>query len=133
MYVYQVANRILTIRIAGNPGPQERQRLFATIRGDASVPIGAVLLIDAMDSTVELPNIAAAVERVKSMMDQLGPKLMPVCALLPGQSHSLQAQLYQRGGESLGVRIGIFPDEATALGWLAVWAKVGVEDERRRA
>ena len=58
------------------------------------------------------------VERLRVLLDQLGPKLGPACALIVTPGVGDQARIFQTEATGFGLRVKLFSDERIARQWL---------------
>jgi hypothetical protein len=59
--------------------------------------------------------------RVQALLDGLGDKFGGTCAFIEPAGDKLYGKAFQRAGAKLGVRIGLFGDEESALRWLGAY------------
>jgi hypothetical protein len=117
MVSYEISGSILTFRASGTTSVGERKPIFDAIRADASVPNNALILLDVREVDVGMSE-HAVVERLRVLLDQLGPKLGPACAMLVPQGLAEQGRLFQTEAIGFGLRVRLFSDELTARQWL---------------
>jgi hypothetical protein len=55
------------------------------------------------------------------LLDQLGPKLGPACAMLVTPRVSDQASVFQTEALGFGLRVSLFNDEPSARRWLTAY------------
>jgi len=117
MLSYEFEASILIIRASGESTPEDRQLLLRIIREDPQIPQGSPVLLDLrkIDVTCEL----TPAERFSLMVEQLGPKMGWVCALLPPSKPTDETKTFQVAGGSFGLRVEVFHDESSARKWLA--------------
>ena len=120
MVSYEIDGSILTLRASGTTTLNEREPVFAAVRADASVPNGALLLLDVREVDVGMSK-PVVVERLRVLLDQLGPKLGPLCAMIITSDLGDQAQIFQTEGIGFGLRVGLFSDEPSAREWLKAY------------
>jgi hypothetical protein len=87
------------------------------VRADASVPNGALVILDVREVNV-LMSKAVIVERLRVLLDQLGPKLGPACALIVAPGFGDQASIFQAERIGFALRVKLFNDEPSARQWL---------------
>jgi hypothetical protein len=117
MLSYEIDGSILTLRASGSPTPAERQSVFDAVRSDARVPKGALVLLDVRKVDVGMSE-PVVTERLRVLLDHLGPKLGPVCALIVTPEIVDQAGLFQAAAVGVGLRVALFSDEQLARHWL---------------
>jgi hypothetical protein len=115
---YEVDGPILTLRASGTATLEERQPVLDAVRADTGVPHGALVLLD---FRLVDPGISEAIvpERLPVLLDQLGPKLGPVCAMVVTPGLAEPSRLFQLPGIGVGVRVALFNDELSAREWLS--------------
>jgi len=118
---YEIAGSILTLRASGTPTLKERQPVYDAVRADAAVPNGAQLLLDIREIDAAMYSEHAVVERLRVLIDQLGPKLGSVCAMLISPSLMTQGRIMQEAGSGVGLRVFLFTDEPSARHWLSTY------------
>lgn len=118
---YEIAGSILTLRASGTPTQKERKPVYDAVRTDAAVPNGARLLLDIRKIDAVMYSEHAAVERLRVLIDALGPKLGPVCAMVVAPSLMNQGRLIQEAGSGVGLRVALFTDEPSARHWLSAY------------
>ena len=118
MLSYSVDGHILTVHVTGASDPEQRGALLQAIRNDPAVPRGAVLLLRVEDIT-ETFDDAELRARLAGLIRGLGPKLVPVCAVIGPQSYLLEGHRFQNLAGQAGLRVGLFRDEASARTWLS--------------
>lgn len=77
------------------------------------------LLLDIREITIALYSGHAVVERLRVLLDQLGPKLGPACAVVVPSGLANQPDMFQEAGTRIGLRVRIFTDEPSARRWLS--------------
>ena len=117
MLSYEVDGSILILRASGATTREQRLPVFAAMRADTRVPEGALLLLDVREVDAGMSE-HVVVERLRVLLDQLGSKLGPVCALIVSPQVTDQAAMFQARGIEFGLRIGLFSDEPSARQWL---------------
>jgi hypothetical protein len=115
---YEIDGPILTLRASGAPTLSERQAVFDAVRADARVPSGALVLLDVREVDVARSEFTP-VEQLRALLDHLGPKLGPVCAMIVRPEIATQARIFQGAGVGVGLRVGLFSDEPSARRWLS--------------
>jgi hypothetical protein len=118
MLSYEIDDSILTFTVSGTPTLSQRQAVFDAVRADAGVPSGALVLLDVRQVDVA-GNEYTPVEQLRSLVNQLGPKLGPACALLVRPEATIQARIFQDAGIGVGLQVGLFTDEPSARQWLS--------------
>jgi hypothetical protein len=117
MLSYEIDASILTLRTSGALTVNEREAVFDAVRADARVPLGALVLIDARQRDLA-PSEFAVVERLRVLLDQLGPKLGPVCAVVVPAGPATQWRIFQDAARGAGLQVALFIDEPSARLWL---------------
>jgi hypothetical protein len=117
MLSYEIDGSVLTLRGSGTITLQQRLHLFAAVRADAGVPNGALVLLDVRGIDVDLHD-HAVIERTRVLVDQLGPKLGPACAIIIPLAPDEQSRIYQDAASDVGLRVRFFRDEPSARQWL---------------
>ena len=120
MLSYSVDGKIVRLTVAGDVSPAERESVYRAVREDSRVDDGFVLLVDARKAKVTFRDATIDV-RVQALHDGLGPKFGGACAFIEPTDDPLYGKKFQRAGSKIGIRIGIFADEASALRWLGVY------------
>jgi hypothetical protein len=122
VFSYEIDGSILILRASGTATLSERQLVFNAVRDDAAVPSDALLLLDVREVDVREVDVAMSeytgVERLRVLLDQLGRKLGPVCAVIVSPGLAEQSRLFQDAGSGVGLRVGLFSDEPSARQWL---------------
>ena len=118
---YEIAGSILTLRASGTPTVKQRQPVYDAVRADAMVPKGAHLLLDIRGIDAVVHNERTMVERLRVLIDQLGPKLGSVCAMVVAPSLMKQGRIIQAAGSGVGLRVFLFTDEGSARDWLSTY------------
>jgi hypothetical protein len=88
------------------------------VRADARVPDSARVLLDVREVDVGMSE-AVVTERLRVLLDQLGPKIGTLCAMIVSPALADQSRLFQSAGIGVGLRIGLFSDEPSARHWLS--------------
>jgi hypothetical protein len=114
---YRIDGAILILTASRGPQPQE---VFDAVHADPRVPQGALVLIDARGADPAHSEMEVR-ERARVLISQLGSKVGSVCAVIVAPELALDAHLFQVFGSGLGLRVGLFPDEATARQWLEAY------------
>jgi hypothetical protein len=117
MVSYEMDGSILTFRASGTTTHDQRKPVFDAVRADARVPNGALVLLDVREVDVGMSK-PVVVERLRVLLDQLGPKLGPACALIVTPEVGDQASIFQTEAIGFGLRVKLFSDEPTARLWL---------------
>ena len=117
MLSYEINASILTIRAFGTPTLEDRILLFDAIRTDPAVPRGALVLLDIRGLKV-LPQGPAAVDRLRALVEHLGPKLGWMGAMVIDPPLAEDARTFQAAAKSVGLRVEIFSDVPSAEKWL---------------
>ena len=123
MLSYETDGSILTLRASGTTTRGEREPVFDAVRADAGVPNGALLLLDVREVDVWMSEYVV-IERLRVLLDQLGPKLGPACAMIITPRVADQARIFQAEGAGFALRVGLFSDEQSARKWLNAYRKV---------
>ena len=118
---YEIAGSILTLRASGTPTLKERKPVYDAVRADAAVPNGARLLLDIREIDSAMYSEHAVVERLRVLIDQLGPKLGSLCAMVVSPSPMNQAHIMEEAGNGVGLRVALFTDEPSAREWLSTY------------
>ena len=121
MLSYEIDGSILTLRASGTTTRDQREPVFDAIRADTSVPKDALVLIDVREVDVGMSEYVV-VERLRILIDQLGPKCGPICALIvpPGTD---QWRTFKTKGIDFGLRVNLFSDEQLARDWLNTYRR----------
>ena len=99
------------------PTVEQREPVFAAVRADARIPNGALVLLDVREVDVGMSK-HVVVERLRVLLDQLGPKLGPARALIVTAGVGDQARIFQTEAIGFGLRVELFSDERAARQWL---------------
>jgi hypothetical protein len=110
---YEVDGSILIVRASGTTTNDEREAVSDAVRADERVRNGAPLLLDAREVD-GIGDRQAVVERLRSLLQHLGPKLGQVCALLVTPKVRDQADTFKTEAVRIGLRVELFADEAAA-------------------
>jgi len=118
-YSYSIKGRVVIVRTPATPDLEGARAVFVAMRDDPGVPKGALLLVDARESEVELaaPLVRS---RVELMWTMLGTKFAPFIAMVPrSASTGLTMQRVQMDAYVYaGIQIGIFVSVDEARQWL---------------
>lgn len=114
---YEIDGSILTFRASGTTTRDQREPVFAAVRADARVPNGALILLDVREVDVGM-SMPVVVERLRVLLDLLGPKLGTTCAVVITPELGDQASLFQTEATGFGLRVKLFSDERIARRWL---------------
>jgi hypothetical protein len=117
MVSYEIDDSILIFRASGTTTSDQREPVFAAVRADARVPNGALLLLDVREVDVGM-SMPVVVERLRVLLDLLGPKLGLACAVIVTPEHGDQARIFQTEATAFGLRVKLFDDERSARRWL---------------
>jgi hypothetical protein len=119
---YEVDGSILILRASGTATDEKREAVLDSVRADERVPSGAPLLLDVreIDGVV---GKQAVVERLRMLLQHLGPKLGQVCALLVAPRVREQADIFQREAVGIGLRVELFGNEPSARRWLNTYSR----------
>ena len=118
-YSYSIQGRVVTVRSPAMPSLEGARDVFIAMRDDPAITKGALLLVDARDSDVELaPPLVRS--RVELMWTMLGTKFAPFIAMVPRSSSTgLTIQRVQMDAfVYAGIQIGIFVSVEEARQWL---------------
>jgi hypothetical protein len=89
VFSYEIDGSMLILRASGTTTLSERQLVLNGVRDDAAVPSDALLLLDVREVDVREVDVAMSeytgVERLRVLLDQLGRKLGPFCAVIAPQ------------------------------------------------
>jgi len=119
MVSYEIDGSILIFRASGTTTRYQREVVFEAVRADARVPNGALVLLDVREVDVGMSK-HVVVERLRVLLDQLGPKLGPACALIVTAGVGDQARIFQTEAIGFGLRVELFSDERAARQWVAL-------------
>ena len=117
MLSYEVDGTMLILRASGTTTLAQREPVFDAVRTDARIPNDALVLLDVREVDVGMSN-HVVVERLRVLLDQLGPKLGPACALIVTPGVGDQARIFQTEATGFGLRVKLFSDERIARQWL---------------
>ena len=87
--------------------------MFDAVRADERVRSAALILIDTRGVDVGMSE-HVVVERLRVLVNQLGPKVGPACALIVSPGVAEQARVFQTEAMGFGLRVGLFSDEPSA-------------------
>ena len=122
MLSYSVVGKILRLIVSGDVSLAERKSVYKAVREDSNFSEGCVLLVDARNASVTFKDATIDV-RVQALIDGLGSKFGRTCAFVEPDDDPLYGKAFQRAGAKLGVRVGIFNDEESALRWLGAYVE----------
>jgi hypothetical protein len=118
-YAYSAHGRVVIVKTPPTPVVEGARDIFIAMRDDPGIAKGALLLVDARDSEVDLaPGLVR--NRVELMWSLLGAKFAPFMAMVPRSSttgmtmHRVQMDAFVYAG----IQIGIFPTVDEARQWL---------------
>src|SRR6202162_713502 len=117
MVSYEIDGSILIFRASGTTTRGQREPVFDAVRADARVPNGALVLLDVREVDVGMSR-HVVVERLRVLLEQLGPKLGPACALIVTPELGDQASMFQTEASGFGLQVKLFGDERSARQWL---------------
>jgi hypothetical protein len=117
MLSYEIDGSILIFRASGTTTREQREPVFAAVRADARVPNGMLVLLDVREVDVGMSK-HVVVERLRVLLDLLGPKLGPACALIVTPELGDQSRIFETEATGFGLRVELFTDERTARQWL---------------
>jgi hypothetical protein len=123
MLSYEIDGAVLILRASGTTTRDQREPVFAAMRADARVPNGAPVLLDVREVDVGMSK-HVVVERLRVLLDLLGPKLGAACALLVTPELGDQSRIFETEAAGFGLRAKLFTDERTARQWLMRLDKV---------
>ena len=118
-YSYSVKGRVVIVRTLAVPIVEGARDVFIAMRDDPQIQKGALLLVDARESDVDLAP-ALVRNRVELMWTLLGKKFAPFIAMVPrSQSTGLTVHRVQMDAfVYAGIQIGIFVSVEEAQQWL---------------
>lgn len=118
-YSYSIQGRVVIVQTPPTPVVEGARALFTAMRDDPRIAKGALLLVDARESEVELaPGLVR--NRVELMWSLLGAKFAPFMAMVPRSPgtgltiHHVQMDAFVYAG----IQIGIFASVDEARQWL---------------
>ena len=117
MLSYHVDGPVLTLVGAPHSKVVDRHRMLETIRSDDRVPELALVLVDSRETEPELDD-AALRSRVHDLVDRLGVKMGPACAVLVTGAHARWARTLNIAARERDLSLAVFVDEAAARDWL---------------
>jgi hypothetical protein len=117
MLSYEIDGSVLILRASGTTTRDQREPVFAAVRADVCVPNGAPVLLDVREVDVGMSK-HVVVERLRVLLDLLGPKLGAACALLVTRELGDQSRIFETEAAGFGLRAKLFTDERTARQWL---------------
>jgi hypothetical protein len=118
-YVYSIEGRVVIVRTPVAPSVHGARDVFIAMRDDPKIAKGALLLVDARESDVDLAP-ALVRSRVELMWSLLGAKFAPFVAMVPRSPatgltvHRVQMDAFVYAG----IQIGIFASVDEARQWL---------------
>jgi hypothetical protein len=118
-YSYSIHGRVVIVRTPQTPVLDGARNIFVALRDDPAIAKGALLLVDARESEVDLaPGLVR--NRVELMWSLLGTKFAPFMAMVPRSPNTgLTIQRVQMDAFVFaGIQIGIFPTVDEARQWL---------------
>jgi hypothetical protein len=118
-YAYTIEGRLVTLRPPPKPPLDGARDIFTVMLHDESIPNGALLLVDARESDVDLaPGLVR--NRVELVWSLLSGKFAPFLAVVPASSATgLTAHRFQMDAAVFaGIRVGIFQSIEDARQWL---------------
>lgn len=118
-YSYSVQGRVVIVQTPAMPIVEGARDVFIALRDDPQIPKGALLLVDARESDVDLAP-ALVRSRVELMWMLLGRKFAPFIAMVPrSQATGLTVHRVQMDAfVYAGIQIGIFVSVEEAQQWL---------------
>jgi hypothetical protein len=117
---YTIVGKILRLIVSGDVTLAERRSVYHAVRVDPNVPENCLLVVDARGASVTFRDATIDV-RVQALLDGLGNKFGGTCAFIEPAGDPLYGKAFHRAGATVGVRIGLFGDEETALRWLGAY------------
>jgi hypothetical protein len=118
-YSYSIAGRVVIVRTPPTPVVEGARDIFIAMRDDPKIAKGALLLVDARESEVDLaPGLVRS--RVELMWAMLGAKFAPFIAMVPRSAATgLTVQRVQMDAFVFaGIQVGIFVSVDEARQWL---------------
>jgi hypothetical protein len=122
MLSYEIDGSVLILRASGTTTRDQREPVFAAVRADARVPNDTLVLLDVREVDVGMSK-NVVVERLRVLLDQLGPKLGSACALLVTSELGDQSRIFETEAAGFGLRAKLFTDERIARQWLMCFDK----------
>jgi len=120
MLSYEIDGLILTLRASGTTTIAQRKPVFDAVRADLRVPNGALILLDVRKVEAGMGK-HVVIERLRVLLDELGPKLGPACAMIVTLRILDQASMFQAEAVGFGLLVKLFSDEPTARQWLGAY------------
>jgi len=118
MMTYKADGPFVILTTTGKTTHAERQAVYDAIRADPNVPDGALLIIDLRQYAVRLTQQELH-DRATMMIDSLGGKVGPSCAMLVGDVSLRIGLSFQLVAANMNFRVGVFHDESAAREWLS--------------
>jgi hypothetical protein len=118
-YSYSIQGRVVVMQSPPTPSLEGARDVFVAMRDDPAITKGALLLVDARESEVDLAP-ALVRNRVELMWLLLGAKFAPFIAMVPRSPatgltiHRVQMDAFVYAG----IQIGIFASVDEARQWL---------------
>jgi hypothetical protein len=118
-YSYSIQGRVVVMQSPPTPSLEGARDVFVAMRDDPGITKGALLLVDARESEVDLAP-ALVRNRVELMWLLLGAKFAPFIAMVPRSPatgltiHRVQMDAFVYAG----IQIGIFASVDEARQWL---------------
>jgi hypothetical protein len=122
MLSYEIDGSVLILRASGTTTHAQREPVFAAVRADARVANDTPVLLDVREVDVGM-NKHVVIERLRVLLDLLGPKLGPACALIVTPELGDQSRIFETEAIGFGLRVRLFTDEQTARQWLMCFDK----------
>jgi len=113
---FDVDRGALVIVPQGKTALPERQAFYDTIRRDVRVADRVCVIVDARDAAEATEEMVR--ERAQTMVAELAPRTIRVCAVLMAGDGEPGARAFRIGASDVGVRVGVFSDETLARQWL---------------
>jgi len=117
MLTYHADGKILRITVTGDLSLREVEAMCQAVRDDPAVQDSSLVLVDAKNTDVTSKDATPSV-RIQALVDGLGPKFAKVCAVVEPPHDPFYGIGLQSAGQRLGVHVGLFTTEETALKWL---------------
>ena len=118
-YWYSIEGRVVLVRTPPTPVVEGARAVFIALRDDPKIAKGALLLVDARESDVDLaPPLVR--NRVELMWALLGAKFAPFIAMVPRSAATgVTVQRVQMDAFVFaGIQVGIFVSVDEARQWL---------------
>jgi hypothetical protein len=122
MLSYEIDGSVLILRASGTTTHAQREPVFAAVRADARVPNDTLVLLDVREVDVGMSK-PVVVERLRVLIDLLGPKLGSACALIVTPELGDQSRIFETEAAGFGLRAKLFTDERIARQWLMCFDK----------